>query len=77
MQSDKILITQTYFFSNLYIRWKFSLMTLGNQSTKGRKNEAKIKNQSLFFKPTNNFRSLKNHQLITKKIPDKFGKKSA
>ena len=43
-------------------------MRLRNKSTKRRNNEAKFKNQSMAFKPKN-FKSLKNHQLITNSFP--------
>ena len=47
IQSDKTLL-----FSELYSRWKFSLMRLGNKSTKRRNNDAKFENKT-FFKPNN------------------------
>ena len=43
----------------------FLLMRLGSNSTKKRKNEVKIKNQTTFFKP-NNFK--KKHKYNTHKI---------
>ena len=64
MQSDRTLITQFYFFS-LHSSWDFLLLGLGNKSTKRKKNEAKLKNQSKFFK-TNNFKRVKNHKLLAK-----------
>ena len=50
----------------------FSLMRLGNNSTKRGKNEVEIKNQSTFFKP-NIFKNLAYNKIIL----DKFTKKSS
>ena len=49
-------------------------MRLGNNSTKGGKNEVKIKNQSTFFK-INNFKNLKKTLVYNKIIHDNFTKK--
>ena len=58
MQSDKTLTIQTNFFL-------FTQQRLSDKCTKRKYNEANFKNQSTFFKP-NNFKSLKNHKLVTK-----------
>ena len=53
---------------------KFSSMRPDNKSAKRRNNEAKLKNQSPYFKP-NSFKSLQNCK-FNKKFFDEFTKKS-
>ena len=64
VQLDKTLTIQNYFPITKQ-QMGFSVMRLGNKSTKRRNNEAKFKNPSTFFK-TNNFQRLRNHKLLKK-----------
>ena len=51
------------------------LTRLGKKLTKRGNSEAKLKNQSTFFKP-NNFKSLETNSLLTKNFFNKFTKKT-
>ena len=59
MQSDKTLATQNNSFLTEQPMRFFSLIELGNKSTKGN-NEAKFKNQSTILETFHNFILLKN-----------------